>query len=209
MLLNLLAFGGGAVVGLQTTLRVANRRQPRPMAHQLSFLLDHPLRLKYRDPVGTLSLFGIRAGSTVLDLGCGTGQFTVEIARRVGAEGTVHAVDLQQPMLEQARQRVAAADLLPRVRFHRCGAYQLPLEDESVDAVVLSAVLGEIPNRTRALIEIYRVLRPGGQVGIAEEVLDPSYLSQSVVRRSLEGAGFRFGATSRSALCSTSVYYRD
>jgi ubiquinone/menaquinone biosynthesis C-methylase UbiE len=209
MFLNLLAFGGGALVGLQSTLRVAHRRQPRPFPHQLSFLLDHPLRLKYRDPVGTLGLFGISPGSTVLELGCGTGQFTVEIARRVGPEGTVHAVDMQQRMLEKARQRVAAADMLGRVRFHRCGAYKLPLADESVDAAVLSAVLGQIPNRTQALIELYRVLRPGGQVGIAEEILDPSFLPEAVIRRSMEGAGFRFGAATRSPLCSSSVYYRD
>ncbi|MEZ4584485.1 MAG: methyltransferase domain-containing protein [Caldilineaceae bacterium] len=83
-------------------------------------LLDHGLRLRYRDPLETLGLFGIAPGMTVLDLGCGTGLFTAAMARMVGPTGTVHAVDVQQPMLDataaHSRRRGPGAERAPPSR---------------------------------------------------------------------------------------------
>src|SRR4051812_16795043 len=104
----------GSAIGSQVSLRVACHTQARPMPHQFSKALDHPLRMKYRDPVETLGPFGIAPGMTVLDLGCGTGTFTVEIARMVGENGIVHAVDLQPPLIEQTRLRLGETGMLDR-----------------------------------------------------------------------------------------------
>ncbi|MEZ4558989.1 MAG: methyltransferase domain-containing protein [Caldilineaceae bacterium] len=108
-LVNSLAAGAGSVIGTQVSLRVGQQRAPHPMPHQFAPLLDHGLRLRYRDPLETLGLFGIAPGMTVLDLGCGTGLFTAAMARMVGPTGTVHAVDVQQPMLDATAARLAAA----------------------------------------------------------------------------------------------------
>ena len=108
-LVNLLIRWASVAAGAQIGARIAHRVRPRPYPAPLRDLLDHPVRMRYRDPVATLGPFGLGPGETVLDLGCGTGTFTVEMARQVGGEGRVHAVDIQASMVEagprQSRKR--------------------------------------------------------------------------------------------------------
>ncbi|NJN83654.1 MAG: methyltransferase domain-containing protein [Caldilineaceae bacterium] len=202
-----MALGGGAVLGSQISMRVAVRVRPYPMPHQFATALDHPWRMRYRDPVGMLGLFGLQAGMQVLDLGCGTGTFTVEMARMVGPTGLVHAADLQPSLLERAQQRIAEFDLLERVRLHCCGAYQLPLDDDSLDLAVMVATLSQIPNPQLALWELQRVLKPGARLAISEELPDPAYVPPKVTRRWAEEAGFTFGGRSGSAFCYHSIFF--
>lgn len=209
LLANALSLGVGTLVGSQAALRVGSRRAPGPMPHQFAALLDHPLRLRYRDPVATLGLYGCGAGLTVLDLGCGTGLFTVEMARMVEASGRVHAVDLQEPLLAQARQRLATAGLSERVRFHCCGADRLPLADNSIDLAVVIATLPQILNRFSALTELSRVLKPGGRLAISEELPDPAYAPPAVTRRWVEEALFHFGGQSGSVFCYHQIYFNN
>ena len=164
-----LGFAGTVEAGV----RAGWRMNPRPMPHQFAGLLDHDLRLAYRNPGETLGLYGFEAGMTVLDAGCGSGLFTAEMARMVGPEGTVHAVDLQRPCVANSAKRLADAGLADRVRFHHCGLYALPLPDESVDLTVMIATLGEVPDPLLALTELKRVTRIGGRVAISEETPDP------------------------------------
>jgi ubiquinone/menaquinone biosynthesis C-methylase UbiE len=206
-LLNILSFGAGIVTGSQIGLRYTYNKEPRPYPHHLAALLDHPVRQKYREPVQTIAPFGIAPGSVVLDLGCGTGIFTVEMAREVGPDGLVHAVDIQAEMLERARSRVEAAGLAGRVRFHQSGAYRLPLESNSIDIAVLIATLPEIPNRALALEEVRRVIRPGGRIAVSEEMPHPAYVPQAVTRRWLRTAGFRYGGEQGTPFCYSMLYF--
>ena len=162
---NLLMRSVGVTVGAQIGARIAHRIRPRPYPAPLRDLLDHPARMRYRDPVTTLGPFGLGPGQTVLDLGCGTGTFTVEMARQVGREGQVHAVDIQASMIDAARARIDDTGLAQRVHFHHCGAYRLPLERDSVDVAVLIAALTEMPQPLFALEELRRVLKPGWSSG--------------------------------------------
>lgn len=206
-LFEFVSWNAGALVGSQTALRVSCYRQPHPMPHQMARALDHPLRMSYRDPGRTLGEFGIAAGTTVLDLGCGSGTFTLEMARLVGDGGTVHAVDIQQPLVEAAQARLAEAGLADRVRFHCAGAYELPLADNSVDMAVLVATLGEIPEKARALQELQRVLKPRGKLAISEELPDPAYVPPFLVSRWVEDAGFRYGGRSGTPFCYNLIYF--
>ncbi|MEZ4714168.1 MAG: methyltransferase domain-containing protein [Caldilineaceae bacterium] len=207
--LNLASLQAGAVIGAQTTLRAANYQQPRPMPHQFAGLLEHPLRLRYRHPADLLGELGIAAGMTVLDLGCGSGLYTVEMARMVGAGGVVHALDIQPALVEQTRQRLLSAALADRVQFHCSGAYALPLPAHCVDLAVLVATLGEIPDKEAALSELRRVLKPNGILGVSEELLDPGYLPAGAVMRRLESNGFRFGGRHGSFFCYNLLYYNQ
>ena len=195
-----LAVSASLLVGSQVALRAGVWMQPRPMPHRQAALLEHPWRLRYRDADALFGRLGITAGTTVADLGCGTGLFT-------GDAGQVHAVDLQTELLARARQRVEAAGAGRRVRFHQCGLHTLPMPDSSVDVALLVAVLGELPARTLALDEVRRVLKPGARLAISEELPDPAYTPAPLARRWAEQAGFRFGALMGNPFCYTMLLF--
>ncbi len=205
---NAISFAAGALVGAEATARLDMRRRPYPTPHQMSPLYDHPLRLRYRNPGELLGLFGITPGMTVLDLGCGTGLFTEELARLVGEEGAVHGVEIQAPLVEATRARLQERGLAERCMIHHAGAYALPLENQSVDVAIAIAVLGEIPDRLHALLELYRVLRPGGRLAVSEELLHPAYMSAGAVRRPAIEAGFEVAATTGNPFVFTVALVR-
>jgi ubiquinone/menaquinone biosynthesis C-methylase UbiE len=165
-----------------------------PCPNSLSWLVDNPIRRHYLGPV--LDRVGIRPGERVLELGPGPGMFTLEAARRAGPEGHLIAVDVQPEMIAQVEARVREAGL-SNVETHVASAYDVPLEDDSVDRAFLVTVLPEIPDQTRALAELRRVLRPGGVLSITEEFYDPDYSFPAETIRRLTAAGFamdrRFG----------------
>jgi ubiquinone/menaquinone biosynthesis C-methylase UbiE len=138
-----------------------------------------------------LGRIGICPGERVLELGPGPGAFTLGAAQRVGTEGHLIAVDIQPEMIAQVERRVAEAGLT-NVETYVASAHSLPLDSESVDRAFLITVLPEIPDRNRALAELYRVLRPGGMLSITEEFYDPDYLFLPETIRFVEAAGFRF-----------------
>ena len=92
-------------------------------------------------------------------------------------------------MLRETRKRLASSGA-ENARFLAASAIDLPLASESVDHVFLVTVLGEIPDRARALREIRRVLRPGGRLSVSEQLPDPDYVTRRTLRRELAGAGF-------------------
>ena len=206
---NMSMLGLGFAGATETTVRAGWRMNPRPMPSQFAGFLDHKWRLSYRNPGETLGPFGFESGMTVLDAGCGTGLFTLEMARMVGKTGTVHAVDLQRRFIDLAAAKVAAANLAERVQFHHCGLYQLPLPDESVDLSVLIATLGEVPDPYLAMAEVRRVVKPGGRVAVSEEILDPAYLSGYKVKRIMAETGFRYGGVARTLFAYSMIFYRD
>ena len=101
------------------------------------------------------------AGERVLEIGPGTGYYTLDIAEWVGPEGRVEIFDLQQEFLDHTMRRAAERGL-ENVVPTQGDATDLPYEEGSMDAVVLNAVLGEIPDPVAALREIRRVLKPDG-----------------------------------------------
>ena len=180
---------------LKLIARLAHRfgtSAPCPAA--LSWLVHNPLRRRYMRPV--LDRVGIRPGERVLELGPGPGAFTVDAARHAGPQGRIIAVDIQPEMIAWVEERVREAGL-SNVETHVAGAYELPLENESIDRAFVVTVLPEIPDQSRALAELWRVLKPGGRLSITEEFMDPDYPFPRETIRRVEAAGFelvqRFG----------------
>jgi ubiquinone/menaquinone biosynthesis C-methylase UbiE len=103
----------------------------------------------------------IREGQTVLDFGSGPGHLSVELARRVGAAGHVHGVDINAEFVARARARAEQADLADRLTFHHVTGERLPLDDASVDRVICKNVLEYVPNLDATLRELRR-LQPEG-----------------------------------------------
>ena len=184
-------FGGLAftwLVGAKLLSRLAARMgRSMPCPSALAWMLDNPFRRRFKRE--TLDRVGIRPGERVLELGPGPGAFTVDAARRVGPEGRLIAVDIQPKMIALVEARVREAGL-DNVAMHVRSAYDLPLENDSVDRAFLITVLPEIPDQMRALAELRRVLKPGGVLSVTEQFTDPDYRFPFETLRTVEAAGF-------------------
>jgi SAM-dependent methyltransferase len=104
---------------------------------------------------------GIRMSNKVLDVGCGTGVLAREALRRVGQEGHVVGLDLNEGML------AVAARTEPKIEWRRGDAASLPFEDASFDIVVSQFALMYFPDRVVSLSQMWRALRPGGRLAVA------------------------------------------
>ncbi len=102
-------------------------------------------------------------GMKLLDIGCGPGTITVDLARLV-APGEVVGVDLEPSQIELAQAR-ATAERIENVRFQAADIYSLPFENDSFDAVFLHGVLEHLSDPIRALHEVRRILKPGRVLG--------------------------------------------
>lgn len=134
------------------------------------------------------SVLAPQPGERVLEIGPGTGYYTLDIATWVGPDGTVEIFDLQEKFLDHVGNRAAERGLTNIVPTQG-DATALPYEDASVDAVALTAVLGEIPDPVAALREIRRVLKPGGRLIVGELFGDPHFTTQAALKRQAAAAG--------------------
>jgi ubiquinone/menaquinone biosynthesis C-methylase UbiE len=145
----------------------------RTVADVLELRGRHPQQIAIRD--GYLSALGDLTGLRVLDVGCGTGVVTRELARRVGPSGRVAGVD-PSPVFVETAARLATEHGLTNVGFAVQDGRQLPYPDGSFDLTTAVTVLCHVPERAEVLAEIARVTRPGGVVLI----VDGDYASNQI-----------------------------
>ncbi len=158
-----------------------------PCPSSVSWIVENPLRERYMRSI--LSRVGVQAGETVLEIGPGPGAFTIDAAKRVGNHGKIIAVDIQPEMISKLVKKLERSGIT-NVSTHVANAYDLPIDDASVDRIFLVTVLPEIPDPIRALREMYRVLKPNGILSISEEFLDPDYPLRSTTTGWAISAGF-------------------
>jgi len=118
-----------------------------------------------------LQQIGIRRGHTVLDFGCGSGTYTVPIAKIVGEQGRVHALDKDKETLDELVQKAESAGLKNIKRMETSGKLEINLADESVDVVLLfdvfhSYYFPQANDRRRLLDEIHRIMKPTAFVSV-------------------------------------------
>lgn len=128
--------------------------------------LDDPERQKWLPADTILEAIGVRAAMSVIDVGAGTGYFTLPLARRVGPGGRVYALDSQPEMLGHLRGKLPGLDL--PIELVHAEASRLTLPDACADLVLLANVWHEIDDRAGAAHEARRVLRPGGRVAVLD-----------------------------------------
>lgn len=116
------------------------------------------------------SLGPINAGESVLDVGCGAGVDTLCSAMKVGPSGKAVGIDLTPAMLEKAKNNLSMTDL-QNVAFKLGSVENLPFADGEFDVVTSNGAFNLVPDKVGALAEIHRVLKSGGRLMFADEVL--------------------------------------
>ena len=163
------------------------RRGPMPFTE--AGTLRNPLRGLIHPVRRTLERARVEPGATVLEVGPGTGYFSVETSRMIGGGGRLLCLDIQRPMLAELAEHLREAGVI-NADLLLGDATRLPLADDSVDSAYLVAVLGEIPDRPQALQELRRVLRREGVLSITETLTDPDYQLEDSVRDVCRAVGF-------------------
>jgi SAM-dependent methyltransferase len=143
-----------------------------------------------------LAVAELRAGEAVLDLGSGGGIDVLLSARRVGPTGFAYGVDMTDEMLDLAGANAARAGAT-NVKFIKGTIEDIPLPDAAVDVVISNCVINLSVDKPAVLAEMFRVLRPGGRIGISDVVAEDHLSPQDRAARG-SYVGCVAGALSRS-----------
>jgi ubiquinone/menaquinone biosynthesis C-methylase UbiE len=131
----------------------------------------------------------LQRGMHVIDAGCGPGRLSIPVAKEVGSNGRVVAMDIQPGMLDRVRTKAAACGI-NNIEFIHAGLGENTLPAEYFDRALLITVLGEIPDRAAALREIFNALKPGGLLSVTEIIFDPHFQRRGKVAELASAAGF-------------------
>ena len=174
--------GGGAVLGAALWWR----KHPSACPYSQRFWVEapHPFITRERlrevlEPVG---------GERLLEIGPGTGYYTLAVAQWLSPVGRLDVLDVQQEMLDHTMRRAREegfGNLTPTLGDAR----ELPYADDTFDGAYLVTVLGEVPDQDAALRELARVVRPGGRVVVGELFGDPHMVTHAALAERAEAAG--------------------
>ena len=150
---------------------------------KLAFALDNPIRRLIHNPQKILGEY-IEPGQTVLDVGCGSGTFSIAMAKMVGESGKVIAVDVQEEMLKIVREKAAQQGLESRIVTHKSDLNRIGIS-EMVDFALAFYMVHEVPNAEAFLKEIGSVLKPKGKLLIVEPMF---HVSATAFEKTIEVA---------------------
>ena len=146
--------------------------------------LDNFFRKLVQNPKKILKDY-VKEGMTVLDVGCGPGFFSVEIADMVGASGKVIAADLQQGMLDKIKNKIKGTEIENIIELHKCEVDRIDISTK-VDLVLAFYMVHEVPDQDKFLKEMYSILKPNGTLFIVE----PSFhVSKKAFEETVNRAG--------------------
>jgi ubiquinone/menaquinone biosynthesis C-methylase UbiE len=154
---------------------------------EFSGSLDNSVRKLVHKPHRILETY-IRKGMTVLDLGCGPGFFTIDMAKLVGETGKVIAADLQQGMLDKVAAKINGSGLEQRIELHKCREDTIGISRQ-VDFILAFWMVHEVPDQQRLFEEIKSILNPGARIWIIEPKIHVTEKSFKKMTELLVSAG--------------------
>jgi ubiquinone/menaquinone biosynthesis C-methylase UbiE len=162
------------------------RRHPSACPYSQRFWVEapHPFITRKR----LRSVLSPSGGERVLEVGPGTGYYSLPVARWLEPGGHLDVLDIQQEMLDHTLDQ-AAAEGIANIAGERADAREMPYADDSFDAAYLVTVLGEIPDQEAALRELRRVVKPGGRIVVGELFGDPHMVTFRALRIRAAAAG--------------------
>ena len=159
--------------------------------YQISFLLDNFLRRLFQDPKQIVGEY-IKKDDTVIDLGCGPGYFTIDMAEMAGEGGKVLAVDIQEKMLETVRRKAVKSGFENRIILHKTYPGKTELDSSiKADFILAYYMIHETGNYTEFLKEIKRHLKEEGRFLIVEPSIHVSRKKYEKLAFDVEGIGFK------------------
>ena len=164
------------------------RRNPSACPYSQRFWVEAPHPIITRAKLRTV--LDPQPGERLLEVGPGTGYYALPVAGWLAPGGELELLDIQREMLDHTLRR-AAEQGIDNLVATQSDAQQMPYEDARFDGAYLVTVLGEIPDRTAALRELHRVVRPGGRVVVGELFGDPHWVAPGKLKREAEAAGLR------------------
>ena len=147
-----------------------------------------------------LAFAGVREGQTVVDIGSGAGLDAMIAAKTVGSTGLVFGIDMTPEMIQRAEDNVSQAGL-SNIMFLLGDAEDIPLAAETADWVISNCVINLSADKAKVFQEIYRILRPGGQILISDMVAEN--LPQQIREDMIAWASCIAGAISEEEYLST------
>ena len=178
------------IITISCAWRFYSRQHILPCPVWMKWLLDPTFhgRISSRTQK-TINHLDLRPGMFVLDAGCGPGRLSIPIAKIIGPQGTLTAVDIQEGMLQLVRER-AEKENITNIRYIQEMLGDGILESNLYDRAVLITVLGEIPDQKKAIQEIYQAIKPGGILLIEETIRDPHFQTRNTVMGLAGSVGF-------------------
>jgi ubiquinone/menaquinone biosynthesis C-methylase UbiE len=183
------AVAAGLVAAALSGVLLRWRRNPSACPYGLRFSLELPRPFITRSRLRVI--LAPEPGERVLEMGPGTGYYSLHVARWLEPGGALDVLDIQQDMLDQTVRRAHESGISNIVPV-RGDAQELPYPDNCFDAAYLNFVLGEIPDQDATLRELRRVLKSGGRLVVGEAFTDPHMVRFGVLRTRAEAAGLEF-----------------
>ena len=157
--------------------------------HKFAFMLDNWIRRLFQNPRKILNGY-IRPGDTVMDVGCGPGFFTIDMAQMAGPEGRVIAVDLQPEMLAATLKKAARKGVADQIVAHPCTAERIGFYGQ-VDFILAYYMVHETPDPAAFFKEARAMLKKGGRLLVVEPGMHVSKKAFAALLAEAEKAGFK------------------
>ncbi len=159
-------------------------------SHRHAFFLDNFIRKILQNPKKIVGEY-IKPGDTILDLGCGPGYFSLEMAKMTGESGKVYAVDLQKEMLEITRKKAAKHHLKNQMIFHQCSENSIGLsENITADFILAFYMVHETPDHIQFLNQVKTLLKKNGKCLIVEPLFHVRKKQFNKMAADIQNIGF-------------------